>query len=164
MIDSPRRRGFGHPDLVATLAVLGILAGMLLPAIQKVREAAAKATCTSNLRLLGLAVHTFHDTMNRLPKSCDYALDGMDTKTAPHATKKIEYPAGSSLYVDMLKYVEQVHQLDAGSKTGARNKLVAVKMDGKRRRRNVPRSGDKDTHCRPSDCSCSAEWASCRHQ
>src|SRR4249920_1165294 len=60
-------RGFTLIELLVVIAIIAVLVALLLPAVQQAREAARRASCKSNLKQIGLALHNYHETANTMP-------------------------------------------------------------------------------------------------
>src|SRR5580700_2884304 len=101
-----RRLAFTLIELLVVIAIIAILIGLLIPAVQKVREAAQRIQCVNNYKQIGLATHTYHDSNNSIPNAWWSNWGG----GAVNRPVRAWYTA----WISLLPYIEQGNLYNAG--------------------------------------------------
>lgn len=98
------KAGFTLVELLVVIAIIGVMVGLLLPAVQSAREAARRMSCQNNLKQVGLALHNYHDTMRSFPPSAVWGVGQQAPFTLPYH---------HTWLVMLLPYMEQQGLYDA---------------------------------------------------
>jgi len=112
-LDTMKRPGFTLIELLVVIAIIGVLVALMLPAVQKVREAANRMACANNLKQIALATHNFHDTHGKFPTGARLPVyvGGVPT-------------GGTNLWVELLPHFEQDNLHNKWDYTDNRNNVA----------------------------------------
>jgi prepilin-type N-terminal cleavage/methylation domain-containing protein/prepilin-type processing-associated H-X9-DG protein len=130
-----RRAGFTLIELLVVIAIIAVLVALLVPAVQKVREAAARTQCTNNLKQIALAFHSHHDALKQFPNA---GSDGPDINCCKASTR-----VGWTWMYFILPYIDQNNIYNDPNDTAVAQNAIAVYYCPSRRRPTVYSNGGR---------------------
>ena len=120
------RRAFTLVELIVVIAIIAVLIGLLIPAVQQVRNAAARMSCQNKMKQIGTALHTYHDTHRHLPSGCNYK-DGKSPQLyATWLTQILPQVEQESLHRSAIEAYKQSNDFGSDAHEAIRSQSVKV--------------------------------------
>jgi len=152
------RQGFTLIELLVVIAIIAILIGLLLPAVQKVREAAARMQCSNNLKQIGLALHNYHDVYEKMPPASQFPWQASGNGSGVFLD--LTAPFGPNWAVLILPYIEQTNLYNLSNAAGYPGVPIVqgVKPAGTNQTWRSIRNVEVKTYKCPSDGYNNVHW------
>ncbi len=133
------RRAFTLLELLVVIAIIAILIGLLLPAVQKVREAASRAQCLNHLKQLGIGLHNYHDSRQQFPQAYNEYWNFTEPGDAPNPPDTRQRKSWATL---ILPYIEQQNLIDLGVGEAQTRRVIIFTCPSDPRYQDVSDGGD----------------------